>query len=48
VLTRLGLAPSSETVSPEPRGRLEILEELARGELDVDEAQQQLAQLAPS
>ncbi len=48
VLTRLGLATSAETVSSEPRSRLEILEELARGELDVDEAQQQLAQLAPS
>jgi hypothetical protein len=48
VLTRLGLAPSNETVSAGPRSRLEILEELARGELDVDEAQQQLSQLAPS
>jgi hypothetical protein len=41
VLSRLGLTPSSAT--PEPVNRLEILEALARGELDVDQAQQKLA-----
>jgi hypothetical protein len=45
---RLGLAPSDPPgvpeppESPEPR-RLEILEALARGQLDVDEAQRRLA-----
>jgi hypothetical protein len=40
VLDRLGLA-----AAPGPtRTRLDVLEALARGELDVDEAQRQLAQ----
>jgi len=41
MLERLGLAGAA---APEDRSRLSILEALARGELDVDEAQQQLAQ----
>lgn len=44
VLSRLGLAAPVGT--PEPRDRLEILEALARGELDIDEAQRQLADVA--
>jgi hypothetical protein len=40
LLERLGLAAAPSSARP----RLEILEALARGELDVDEAQQQLAQ----
>jgi hypothetical protein len=41
LLERLGLAGAAV---PEDRSRLGILEALARGELDVDEAQQRLAQ----
>jgi hypothetical protein len=44
VLGRLGL--SSPAPAPEPRNRLDVLEALARGEVDVDEAQHQLASLA--
>jgi hypothetical protein len=42
---RLGLAPSEPPARPEPTapGRMEILEALAHGQLDVDEAQRQLA-----
>ena len=39
LLERLGLVGV-----PSPRSRLDILEALARGELDVDDAQQQLVQ----
>ena len=39
LLERLGLV-----AVPSPRSRLDILEALARGELDVDDAQQQLVQ----
>jgi hypothetical protein len=41
LLERLGLSDTAP-----PPGRLEILEALARGDLDVDQAEQQLAVLS--
>jgi hypothetical protein len=41
LLEHLGVA----TAGPAPLNRVEILEALARGDLDVDEAQRQLADL---
>ena len=40
LLSRLGLAP--ERAAPSPR--IELLEQLAKGEIDVDQAMQQLGQ----
>ena len=42
---RLGLAPPDRPARPEPTpaGRMQILDALAHGRLDVDEAQRQLA-----
>ncbi|MGH9069092.1 MAG: DUF2089 domain-containing protein, partial [Acidimicrobiales bacterium] len=44
LLDRLGLAPPATAGGPDGPDRMQLLERLARGEIDVDQAQRQLSE----